>query len=157
MTFSIQNWNMDNADSNSLFRDFYLRLKGCSDRHAPIRKLNAKEVKLRSKPWINSDLAKMIKIKNKLFERKKRQPLNENIKVLYNRFRNRVDRELKKSKKSHYTEYFNEHSSNIRKTWQGIKSIVNVKNKFNQGISQLNIKGKIVSEPNDIANHINDL
>ena len=55
---SIQNWNMDNADSNSLFRDFYLRLKGCSDRHAPIRKLNAKEVKLRSKPWINSDLAK---------------------------------------------------------------------------------------------------
>ena len=153
---SIQNWNMDNADSNSLFRDFYLRLKGCSDRHAPIRKLNAKEVKLRSKPWINSDLAKMIKIKNKLFERKKRQPLNENIKVLYNRFRNRVDRELKRSKKSHYTEYFNEHSNNIRKTWKGIKSIVNVKNKFNQGISQLNIKGKIVSEPNDIANHIND-
>ena len=74
------------------------------------------EVKLRSTPWINPELAKMIRIKNTLFERKKRQPTNENIKSLYNRFRNRVNRELKKAKKTHYTDYFNEHSNNIRKT-----------------------------------------
>ena len=68
---SIQSWNSSNTDSSYLFNDFYLKLKGCTDRHAPIRKLNAKEVKLRSKPWISSELAKMINIKNKLFERKK--------------------------------------------------------------------------------------
>ena len=153
---SIQNWNLENGDSSVLFSDFYLKLKGCVDRHAPIKKLNAKELKLRSKPWIKSDLAKMIQIKNKLFERKKRQPSNLNIKILYNKFRNRVDRELKKAKKSHYTEYFSTHSSNIRKIWQGIRSIVNVKNKVNQGLSQLNINGKLIAEPKDIANHIND-
>ena len=41
----------------------------------------------------------MIKIKNKLFFRKKRQPNNENVKLLYNIFRNRANRELKKIKK----------------------------------------------------------
>ena len=153
---SIINWNMDNTDSNEGFRDFYLKLKGCSDIHAPIRKLVAKEVKLKSKPWINLKLAKMIKIKNKLFERKKRQPLNEDTKRLYNMFRNRVDRDLKKSKKSYYSDYFKKHNDNIRKTWQGIKSIVNVNNKLNHGLSQLNINGRMISEPKDVVNHVND-
>ena len=153
---SIQNWNMSHSDSNVLLGDFYLKLKGCADRHAPIKKLNAKEVLLRSKPWIYPDLAKMIHIKNNLFGRKKRQPTNLDIKILYNKFRNRVNRELKKAKKSHYTEYFNEHSNNVRKTWQGIRSLVNVKNNLNQGLSQLKINGKLLDEPKDVANHINE-
>ena len=60
----------------------------------------------------------MIKTKNKLFERKKRQPTNENVKLLYNIFRNRVNRELKKSKQSYYAAYVEEHSNNIKKTWK---------------------------------------
>ena len=32
----------------------------CADRHAPIKRLNANEVKFISKPWINPDLAKMV-------------------------------------------------------------------------------------------------
>ena len=61
-----------------------------------LKKLNAREIKLKVKPWITPELSKMIKTKNKLFERKKRQPTNENVKLLYNIFRNRVNRELKK-------------------------------------------------------------
>ena len=90
---------MTHSDSNSLLGDFYDKIKGCADRHAPIKKLNKREVLLRSKPWINPDLAKMIRIKNNLYGRKKRQPANLNIKSLYNRFRNRVNRELKKQRK----------------------------------------------------------
>ena len=71
---SIQNWNFTPSDSNTLFGDFYFKIKGCADRHAPVRKLNAKQVKLKSKPWISQDLAKMIRIKNNIFARKKRQP-----------------------------------------------------------------------------------
>ena len=98
----------------------------------------------------------MIRIKNKLFNRNKRQPSNEAIKTLYNKFRNRVDRELKKSKKSYCSNYFNKHSNDIRKTWQGIRSIVNVKNKQNLGMSQLNINGNIIDDSKHIANHMND-
>ena len=56
----------------------------------------------------------MIKIRNKLFQRKKRQPNNENIKRLYNLFRNRVIRELRKSKKKYYNEFFIVNNNDIK-------------------------------------------
>ena len=105
---SIQNFNTDYTNINDQFQDFYLKIEGCVNRHAPYKKLTPKEVKLNGKPWISSDIIKMIKIKNRLFYRKKRQPNNENIKKLYNIFRNRVNRELIKSKKEHYSKYFEE-------------------------------------------------
>ena len=153
---SIQTWNYSSTDSSVLMSDFIWRLDGCTNRHAPLKKLNAKDIKLKSKPWITQEISKMIKIRDKLFTRKKRQPNNENVKVHYNIFRNRVNRELKRSKKSYFTTYFENHQNNIRKTWEGIKKIVNTKNSINYGISQLNINGKIINEPKDIANSINN-
>ena len=75
-----------------------------------------KEIKLESKPWITSEINNMIKIRNKLFQRKKRQPNNENNRRLYNLFRNRVIRELRKSKKIiYYNEFFIANNNNIKK------------------------------------------
>ena len=110
---SIQKWNYDRYNPTDLFNDFFWRLEGCVD--APIKKLNSKEIKLKIKPWITPELSKMIKTRNKLFERKKRQHTNDDVKLLYNISRNRIKRELKKSKKSYYATYFEEHSSNIIK------------------------------------------
>ena len=153
---SIQNWNYDLDNPTDLFNDFFWRIESCVDRHAPIKKLNSREIKLKAKPWITPGLSKIIKTKNKLFERKKRQPTNENVKLLYNIFRNRVNRELNKSKKSYYATYFNEHSNNIKKTWEGIRSIVNIKNSVNPKISQLNINGTVIDEPKLVVNEINN-
>ena len=86
---------MEFDDVNHQFNDFYFKLAGCVERHAPIKKLSPKEVKLKQKPSISRELIKMIKIRNKLHRRKKRQTNNENIKILYNLFRNRVNREMK--------------------------------------------------------------
>ena len=86
---AIQNWNTNLNNANELFVDFHLKLKGCVDRHAPIKQLTPKEVKLVNKPWISSEISKMIKIRNKLFARKNRQQNNESIKRHYNLFRNK--------------------------------------------------------------------
>ena len=134
---------------------FFWRLEGCVDRHAPIKKLNSKEIKLKIKPWITPELSKMIKTRNKLFERKKRQPTNDDVKLLHNIFRNRVNRELKKSK-SYYATYFEEHSSNIKKTWEGIRSIVNIKNSVNPKIAQLKINDRVIDNPKLVVNEINN-
>ena len=96
---SIQNFDNNLEDVNDQFKDFYLRLKGCVERHAPLKKITWKEIKLKHKPWIAFDINKMIKIKNKIFQRKKRQANNLEIKRVYNLFTNRVNRELKKAKK----------------------------------------------------------
>ena len=82
----------------------------------------------------------MIKIKNKLFNRKKRQPNNDNIKRLYNIFRNRVNRELIKSKKNYYTKFLEDNNNNSKKLWEGIKSIININNSKRTSISPLKIK-----------------
>ena len=92
---SIQTWNTNLNNANDLFLDFHHKPKGFVDMHAPIKQLTPKEVKLTNKPWITPLISKLIKIRNKTFARKKRQPNNENIRGLYNLIRNRVSRELK--------------------------------------------------------------
>ena len=117
---SIQNWNSNRSKVNELFIDFHSKLEGCVDRHAPIKKLSLKEIKLKNKPWISTEISKLIKVRNKIFARKKRQSNNTNNKRLYNLFRNRVNREIKKSKKKYYSEFFEINKMNIKKIWSGI-------------------------------------
>ena len=50
---------------------------------------------MNSKPWITPNINKLIMDRNKLFIRKKRQPNNAKVKVLYNQKRNEVNREIK--------------------------------------------------------------
>ena len=152
---SIQNFDNNLEDVNDQFKDFYLRLKGCVERHAPLKKLTSKEIKLKHKPWITADINKMIKIKNKLFQRKKRQANNLEIKRLYNLFRNRVNRELKKAKKNYYTKYFEENNNNIKKTWEGIRSIINIKS-TKSTISQIKVNNKIIINQKEIVDTLNN-
>ena len=95
-------------------KTFIQNLKALFNRHAPLKKLSAKEIKIKNKPWLNVEILKMIKTRNKVFHRKRRQPNNEHCKRLYNLLRNRINRELKKSKKQYYKDYFNEHVNNIK-------------------------------------------
>ena len=90
-----------------------------------------------------------------LFARKKRQPDNVHVRQVYNKARNRVTRELKRSKKDHHRKHFETLSSNIKQTWDAIRKIVNVKKSTHFSISQLNINGKITDEPTEITNKIN--
>ena len=153
---SIQQWRQDTNDPNLLTYDLIKKLDGCAERHAPTQKLKPREVKFKLKPWITPEIQNLMRIRDRLFERKKRQPLNDHVRVVYNRVRNRVSRQLAKSKKEHYESYFDEMNSNIKKTWEGIRKIVNVKKSTKFSISHLNINGKIVDEPIDIANNFNN-
>ena len=67
------------------------------------------------KPWITHEIQKLMKIRDRLFARKKRQPENDHVREVYNRVRNNVCRQLEKSKKQHYESYFDEMNNNIKK------------------------------------------
>ena len=109
---SIQQWRQDTEDPNILTNDMFWRLEGCAERHGPVEKLNTNEIKLKLKPWITPDIQKLLKVRDRLFARKKRQPDNEHVRNIYNQARNRASRELEKSQKEHYETYFEEHSTN---------------------------------------------
>ena len=85
---SIQNWN-------NKYDNINVHEQTCTH-----KKVSAGEIKLKSKPWITDKIKKMITFRNKLFARKKTQPNNANLTELFNKFRNRINREIIKSKKS---------------------------------------------------------
>ena len=117
---SIQNWNaFDMQDTNKKFNDFLWRFEECADRHAPVKKLNKKQLKDRYKPWVNKFILRMIKHRDKLFKKKKDNPLNPNYQRAYKLFRNRITRELRKVKKDYYKKFFETNINNMKNTWRG--------------------------------------
>ena len=108
-------WAQDTDDPSILMYDLIWRLNGSAERHGPTEKLSPKDVKLKLKPWITNEIQNLIKIRDRLFARRKRQPENDHIKEVHSVARNRVSRLLAKSKKEHYDSYFEEHNTNIKK------------------------------------------
>ena len=72
---SIQNWNYSHDNVHDSFIDFYTKLEGSVNRHAPLKKLSPEEIKVKNKPWLNADILKMIKVRNKVFARKRGNPI----------------------------------------------------------------------------------
>ena len=151
---SIQQWNCEINDVNKAFDDLSWRLKGCVDRHAPLKKQNKKQIKLQSKPWITKDILKQIKDRNKLFIKLKNQPHNNLVQERYKRLRNKITDNIRKSKKDYYKKNFDDNISNLKNTWKGIKDILNQK-KASQ-ISQINHNNVDITNPSEIANTFNN-
>ena len=148
-------WQYDSDDPNVLMSGFYAKLGGSSDKHVNVKKLSPREIKLKLNPWITPEIRKMLNIRDRLFARKKREPTNERVEQVYKIARNRVSRKIQKSKKEHEEAYFAEHQTDIKKTWEGLRKLVNVKKSVRFSISQLNVNGKIVDEPAMIAEKLN--
>ena len=63
---------------------------------------------------------------------------------------------LRKSKANHFKIYFQENKENLKKTWDGIKSVIN-SNKNKTNIPQcMNINNKNVEDPIMITNACNE-
>ena len=50
------NYSLDNAHDS--FKDFFTKLEASVNRHAPIKKLSPREIKIKSKPWLSSKILK---------------------------------------------------------------------------------------------------
>ena len=75
------------------------------------------------------------------------KPEEEHLKPSYSKFRNSINRDMKKSKKDYYSSYFEECKQNMNKTWKGIKELVNTKNNLSTNITQLKANYSIIDDP----------
>ena len=82
------------------------------------KKLNKKQINKTLKPWITKTILKIISHKDRLFHKKKDNPLDIRIKNAYNLFRNRITRETRKAKKEYFKNYFENNVSNMKNTWK---------------------------------------
>ena len=94
--------------NNKLDR-FLKDLNTLTNKDAPIKRRSRKEMKLKDKPWINNRILKMMRIRDRILQKLKKQQTPDNLK-LYKKFRNRVPNELKECKARYFHNYFSTNS-----------------------------------------------
>ena len=102
------------------------------DNYAPIQKLTKAELKLKSKAWLTRGIMTSINKKNIIHKKFIKAKNSTEKNVLYNEFkhsRNLVTKLSRISKAKRYQHYFTDHKKNMLKTWEGIKLLVNIKQK----------------------------
>ena len=55
----------------------------------------------------------------------------------------------------HYQKYFETNTLNLRKTWEGIREVINIRKKKGETISTLNSDNGIINEGRKISEHFN--
>ena len=157
------NWDtvleMNKCDPDYSFNNFDKKINEILDKYAPIKKLSKKELKGLSKPWITTGIRKSIKRRDKILNsyiKCKDNTRKEELHSEYKTLRNRIVSLIKFSKKDHYRNFFVENSKDIRKTWKGIKSIININNMNKGQPCSMLIDKEINSNPLSIANGFNN-
>ena len=75
--FSLPDWSsLDNSDIsvNGHLNFYYEKTRTCIEQHVTKNKITKKNLKLRTKPWINNDIQKLMSYRDKLFARMVKSP-----------------------------------------------------------------------------------
>ena len=81
-----------------------------------------------------------MKIRDKLYKSfvlEKNNIQKDNIFQKYKKYRNMILTLTRKSKKVYYSNYFSQHNSNIKKTWEGIRELVNMNKKKSNNVRMI--------------------
>ena len=150
---------LTNNDVNFSF-DRFLDILNCTlDKHAPYKTLSKSRLKTFAKPWITQGILKSIKIKNLLYKKlcKCKSPENKaKINQKFKQYRNLIKTLTRRSKNNYFYQYFNSHKKNLRKTWQGIKNIINLNSANSTLPSCINKGDSKLTDPIETADEFND-
>ena len=148
---------LKSSDPGKNLNDFISRTNDLINQHVPLKKVRHKDIP--RKPWITKGILTSIRHKNALYKKfiveknaQKKEELHSNFKS----YRNWLTKILRLSKTSHYKAFFDMHKTNLRETWQGIRSLVSYKSRKNSSPSSLLINKVIQNDPLTIANCFNE-
>ena len=122
----------ENNDVNFSINEYLSKIDSLLDVHAPIQKLNKKELKFLTKPWITQGLQNSIKKKNNIYPKSvkcKNKIRKEFHHSSYKKYRNILSAHLKRAKEKYFTNFFNKNVKDLKKTWKSIKTLVSMKRK----------------------------
>jgi hypothetical protein len=107
------------------------------------------------KPYVTDDIIRMINLKERVFRRLKRFPVNEFLRLRYRTLRNLVKYKIRISKKDYFESGFSECSSDRKKTWQMINSLISGNKPKHSSFSIRTVNG-LITEDTDVAGVFND-
>ena len=150
------NYLYEDSDIDWTYNRFLEDITTLADKHVPIIKYPKKEAKLIAKPWITNRIKKMMKVRDRLLKKMKRNK-SETNRQFYKKFRNHVATELKKSKLEYYHNYFAKNEKNMRKLWDGINSIIAKKTCSHSIIDKVkDVNGKLLDDSTQMASNFNE-
>ena len=121
--------------------------------------MTKKEVKRKEKPWITNEILSLIRQREKFhkkFIKEKDQSKKNIFHEQYRTFRNQIVTASRQSKKLYFQKYFEENSLNLRNTWRGIKSIININHKGKSKPTSLIIGDELITDPYIVADEFNN-
>ena len=151
--------NMKNKNTNSCTEFFFQTIDHLLDEMAPVRKLTRKEVNLLERPWITNGILKSMKDRDEKYKEFVKEPdatRKKEIHAFYKRKRNITLALIRKSKADYYANFFEENKSDTKKTWEGIRRVINISKKSRIIPTQLRYKDKVHNEREAMAESFND-
>ena len=146
------------VSTNTSMSIFYRKIEKLLDEMAPIKKLTAKEVGLTQRPWITPGILKSMSSRDKCYKEFLKEKNSESKTekfAAYKLKRNLITSLLRTSKKNYYNTFFEENQTDIKRTWQGIRNLINVSKKANTNINKLIENGKPITDPKRMADIMN--
>ena len=114
------------------FECFLKKFNLILDKYLPLKKLTKQQLKFKTKPRITPGLQKSISVKNNLltkFIKLKEPTLKNEAHTKYKLYRNMLATLLKRSKRTYFSSFFQNHVHDLKNTWKGIKRIISLTDK----------------------------
>ena len=150
---------LEKEDPGYSFNSYEAKINTLIDKYMPLKRLTKREIKQQYKPWITNGIRKSIKRREKYYKKfikAKDEVIKEDYHSKYKEIRNAIVTLCRQSKKMHFQKFFLENANNAKKTWKGIKSIINVNSSMNCQPISLLVNNELITEPKDIANAFNN-
>jgi hypothetical protein len=151
------NWKPieDSEDVQTAFNNFSDTFFSLYNIHFPVLKIKFNKNFHKIEPWMTPGLLTSRSTKFSLSSAFSKNPSNQN-KVKYNSYRNLYNRLLKSAKKLYFDNQFKKFSNNLKKTWDLLKFAINSEGKSSLLLSELFVDGIRHSEPQIIAEKLNE-
>ena len=146
-------------NTNQTSNTFFNVITKLLDEMAPFRKMTRKEISLRQHPWISQGITASMKKRDHLYKSfllEKNINKKNDLHIRYKKYRNMIISLIRKSKRKYYIDFFTEHNSDIKKTWEGIRQLVNINKKKSMSIKLINENNKPITDHKEMANVFNN-
>ena len=152
----IVNWNqvLECDDALLACTTFHAMISEKYNKCFPLRKFSS-NLYTNNNPWLTPALNESIKMKNKLYINRNRGDNKEEKLAFYKHNRNKLNHILRITERKYYQDLLTKHQSNVKKSWQVIKTIIN-KRKYKPINTKFKCNETITEDGQVISNKFNN-
>ena len=154
-------WDAYFRDKNTDNCTYFLvkNIERLLDEMAPFKRLSNREIGLKQRPWITQDILKIMKERDdfhKLYVKEKKLDRKNVIFRIYKSKINIVVKSIRQSRDKYYSDFFEQNKNNSKKTWEGIRDVINISKKTHTVPKNIFYKNKIHTDSENMSNCFND-